>query len=194
MTERAQAVTQLEGVSDEALLAGMGAGHEESGIAFVRRFQGRLFGLALSMVSDRALAEDIAQEALVRAWRHASAYDSRRGTVRAWLQTITRNLAVDTLRMRRAEPVDPEVLMAKGPMSTTQGPEELATLADDSARVRRELIRLPVEQRRALVLAAFFGRTAEEISASESIPLGTAKTRIRAALTKLRAVLIEEPE
>ena len=64
--------TASPGASDEALLAGMAVGDERAGVAFVRRYQRRVYGLALSMVGDPTLAEDIAQEALLRAWRHAA--------------------------------------------------------------------------------------------------------------------------
>src|SRR5436305_7136882 len=96
-----------DGLSDESLLAGLGAGDRRAATAFVRRFERRVYGLALTVVGDPALAEDVAQEALTRAWRHAQAYDSRRGAVATWLLTITRNLAIDALRMRRSDPRSP---------------------------------------------------------------------------------------
>ncbi|HEX6476110.1 MAG TPA: sigma-70 family RNA polymerase sigma factor [Acidimicrobiales bacterium] len=181
-----------DALSDEALLAGLGTGESDTGAAFVRRFQRRVFGLALSIVSDTGLAEDIAQEALAKAWRHAQAYDSRRGSVATWLLTITRNLAIDALRLRRAQPTDPEALVALELPSPAGDPLDLATKQDDAGRIRAAVHRLPIDQRRALVLAAFHGRTAKEISASEDIPLGTAKTRIRSGLLKLRAMLVEQ--
>lgn len=178
--------------ADEALLAAMAAGDRDAATAFVRRFQRRVFGLALSMLNDAALAEEVAQEAFARAWRHAAVYDPRRATVATWLLSITRNLAIDVLRMRRTEPVDPSELV-RIPLATFEaGVEEHATAGDDAARVRAALGALPAEQRRALVLAAYGGRTAQEISVIEAIPLGTAKTRIRAALAKLRAALVDE--
>jgi RNA polymerase sigma factor (sigma-70 family) len=179
-------------LSDEALLAGLGVGEAETGAAFVRRYQRRVFGLALSIVSDPGLAEDIAQEALAKAWRHAQAYDPRRGSVASWLLTITRNLAIDALRLRRAQPTDPEALVALEVPSSAGDPVEIATSNDDAGRIRAAVRRLPMDQRRALVLAAFHGRTAKEISAAEDIPLGTAKTRIRSGLLKLRAMLVEQ--
>jgi RNA polymerase sigma-70 factor (ECF subfamily) len=181
-----------DALSDEALLAGLGTGEAETGAAFVRRFQRRVFGLALSIVSDPGLAEDIAQEALAKAWRHAQAYDSRRGSVATWLLTITRNLSIDALRLRRAQPTDPETLAALEVPSSAADPVEIATTKDDAGRIRAAVGRLPMDQRRALVLAAFYGRTANEISATEDIPLGTAKTRIRSGLLKLRAMLTEQ--
>lgn len=178
--------------ADDALLAAMAAGDRDAATAFVRRFQRRVFGLALSVLADPALAEEVAQEAFARAWRHAAVYDPRRATVATWLLTITRNLAIDALRMRRVEPVDPAELL-RIPLAAPGGSvEDHAAAGDDAARVRTALAALPAEQRRALVLAAYGGRTAKEISAIEAIPLGTAKTRIRAGLAKLRAALEDE--
>jgi RNA polymerase sigma-70 factor (ECF subfamily) len=181
-----------DALSDEALLAGLGTGEADTGAAFVRRFQRRVFGLALSIVNDPGLAEDVAQEALAKAWRHAQAYDSRRGSVATWLLTITRNLAIDALRLRRAQPTDPDALVALEVPSSAADPVEIAATKDDAGRIRTAVGRLPMDQRRALVLAAFHGRTAKEISESEDIPLGTAKTRIRSGLLKLRAMLVEQ--
>jgi len=181
--------THADELSDESLLAGLGVGDAEAGTAFVRRFQRRVYGLALGVISDPALAEDIAQEAFARAWRHAPAYDHRRGSVAAWLLTITRNLAIDTLRMRRAEPADPDVIVALQVPASGKGPDDAAAASDEAAKVRAAVERLPHDQRRALVLAAFYGRTAKEISVAEGIPLGTAKTRIRSGMLKLRAEL-----
>ncbi|MGD0441265.1 MAG: sigma-70 family RNA polymerase sigma factor [Acidimicrobiales bacterium] len=184
--------TRDQGLSDESLLAGMAQGDEQAGLAFVRRYQGRVFGLALGMVGDAALAEDIAQEALLRAWRHAPVYDSRRGAVSTWVLTIARNLTIDALRMRRAVPTDPDDLVNLGLASSEASPDDTAVSSDAARGLYRALAGMGAEQRRALVLAYFYGMTAAEISASEQIPLGTAKTRIRAGLTKLRDTMTGE--
>ncbi|MCU1379638.1 MAG: polymerase [Acidimicrobiales bacterium] len=180
-------------VADDALLAGLGAGDPDASAAFVRRFQGRVFGLAVTMVGDRAVADDVAQEAFVRAWRHAGAYDARRGSVTTWLLTITRNLAVDALRAMRSTPTDPDVLAAMLPPTGGSGPDGAAVAAEDAARVRAALAALPPEQRRAVVLARFSGLTAAEIGEREGVPLGTAKTRIRAGLLRLREAMAGDP-
>jgi len=181
------------GLSDEALLAGLTFGDAEASLAFVRRFESRVFGLALTIMRDPVLAEDIAQEAFVRAWKHGPSYDPRRGTVAAWMARITRNLAIDALRLRRVEVMDPDALAAVLPPSDTSV-EDAAVTSDTAAAVRRAMRSLPEEQSRALMLAAFYGRTAEEISRSESIPLGTAKTRIRLGLRRIRALLTTPAE
>ncbi|HET6794316.1 MAG TPA: sigma-70 family RNA polymerase sigma factor, partial [Acidimicrobiales bacterium] len=145
------------------------------------------------MLADPALAEDVAQEVFLRAWRHAGAYDPRRGAVRTWLMTITRNLAIDALRMRRSLPVDPQSVVLTA-VSSEPDPAEVAALGSDVERLHRAMADLPEPQRRALSLAVHKGLTMEEIGRVEAIPTGTAKTRIRAAMMKLRTVMVDEAE
>jgi RNA polymerase sigma factor (sigma-70 family) len=179
----------LWSISDESLLAAMGAGDAEAAAAFLRRFQSRVFGLALTVVRDRGTAEEVAQETFVRAWQHAAAYDPRRGRVSTWLLSIARNLAVDRIRTKRAQPIDPEVLMSMDLPSTEIDPEHAGINAHEAVRVHQALKTLPAEQRQALLLASFYGRTAREISELEGVPIGTIKTRIRTAMIKLRSEL-----
>jgi RNA polymerase sigma-70 factor (ECF subfamily) len=174
-------------LSDEGLLAGMALGEQAAAVTFVRRYQRRVFGLAYSMTGDTGVAEDVAQEAMLRAWRHAPVFDPRRGSVASWVLTITRNLAIDALRLRRAIPTDPDDFAAAALRSNEHDPEDAVRRGDVRELVRGGLEALPPEQRRAVVLSAVYGRTALEISESEGIPLGTAKTRIRTALIRLRA-------
>jgi RNA polymerase sigma-70 factor (ECF subfamily) len=178
-----------EPLSDEDLLAGMAVGDQSAAVSFVRRYQRRVFGLAYSMTNDATVAEDVAQEALLRVWRHAPVFDPRRGTVTSWVITITRNLTIDALRMRRAVPTDPDDFAASAMMSLEHNPEDAVRRNDVGQTVRAALATLPAEQRRAVVLAAIYGRTALEISEEERIPLGTAKTRIRTGLIRLRAAV-----
>lgn len=175
-----------EARTDEALLSAMALGSEEAGVAFVRRYQGRVFGLAFSILRERAVAEEVAQEALFRAWRHATVFDTRKGSASSWLLTITRNLAVDALRLRRPVAIDPEGLALLELASTDDLPDEMAEKAEDRRAVRSALAELPESQRRALYFAVFYGLTAREVAERECIPLGTAKTRIRNGLEKLR--------
>ena len=177
--------------SDEALLAGFATGDATATAVFVRRFQHRLYGLAVTIVADEGDAADVAQEAFVRAWRHAGAYDVRRGSVPTWLLTITRNLALDHLRARRARPVDPVEPVTIDLTSGAPGPADLAVRGDEVDRVAAALRGLPEGQRRALLLAALGGRTAREIGEIDDIPLGTAKTRIRSAVLRVRDTLAE---
>lgn len=176
-------------LSDESLLAGMVSGDREATTSFIRRYQSRVFGLALAILSDRNAAEEVAQEAFVRAWRHGGGFDPRRGQVSTWLLTITRNLAIDAARLRRQEPFDPATLTSLLEARNDEDFKEPLVSADESNRLRRALMNLPPEQRNAVVQAAFLGRTAREVSEIEGVPVGTVKTRIRTALQKLRSAL-----
>jgi DNA-directed RNA polymerase specialized sigma24 family protein len=137
----------------------------------VRRFQHRVFGLTLSVLRDRGAAEEAAQESFVRAWRHASAYDPRRGTVAAWLLTIARNASINMLPARRFDPIDPEAVLA---MEAEQPPERRA----EGRVLDRELLREPLAR-----------LPADQIGELDGVPLGTVKTRIRTAMLKLRSQL-----
>ncbi len=178
----------MPAASDDTLLASFALGDRDAAAAFIRRYQSRVYGLARSMVVDPDLAEDVAQEAFLRAWRNAPSYDSRRGSVHTWMLVITRSLAIDAMRLRRAQPVDPEMFAALDDrVSTARSPEAAAETNDEMRELREALATLPPEQRQALLLAGLCGRTAAEISEIESIPLGTAKTRIRTGLAKVRS-------
>jgi RNA polymerase sigma-70 factor (ECF subfamily) len=179
--------TPVSTVSDEALLAGLASGDRDAAAGFVRRFQSRVYGLAVTILGDPAAAEDVAQETFVRAWRHGSSYDARRGAVSTWLLTIARNLAIDRARLARSQPVDPDVLAAQleSPASASEADDPTSRVEHE--RLRQLLLDLPSDQRRALVLSTYFGRTAKEISELDGTPLGTVKTRIRDGLRRLRA-------
>jgi len=178
--------------SDEALLAGFGDGDPRAAAAFVRRFQARVLGLVITIVRDPVLAEDVAQVAFARAWRYAASYDARRGSVSTWLLTIARNESIDALRLRLrlAEPADPETVIAELDLSQARGEgEDSSPELDERERLREALFRLPLEQRQALVLSVYLGRTAQEISDLDRVALGTIKTRLRTGLMRLRAEL-----
>jgi RNA polymerase sigma-70 factor (ECF subfamily) len=181
-----------DGPSDEELLAGYGASEPEASAAFVARFERRVFGLAISMLREPRAAEDVAQEAMLRAWRHAGTFDARRGNVTTWLLTITRNLVIDAVRARRAVPVDPDTLLARTDAGSDWDPSEIVDTLADVDRLRVALEDLPEEQRRAVLLAGIWGLTGREIAEREEIPLGTAKTRIRTALLRLRDALVDD--
>jgi len=176
---------------DETLLAGLGDGDAELSLAFVRRFQRVVFGVAVTVLGDPTTAEDVAQQTFERAWRHAQVYDTRRGSVRAWLSTIAHNLAVDVLRARTSAPVDPQDLPALL-TAMTDTPERFAVAHDSAAGLRRALADLPGGQARAVAMAGIYGMTARQIAEAEGIPLGTAKTRIRDGMEKLRTAYLRE--
>jgi RNA polymerase sigma factor (sigma-70 family) len=176
-------------LSDDSLLAGMAMGDGAAAAAFVRRYQPRVYGLALTIVGSAAVAEEVAQEAFLRVWRSAAAYDARRGQVGTWVLTITRNLAVDALRLRgnREQPIAPQALVET--LLSREVRESRSPHVEDREQLRSALRALPPEQGRLVVLFAVYGLTAQETAEMEGIPLGTAKTRIRRGIAKLRHAL-----
>jgi RNA polymerase sigma factor (sigma-70 family) len=183
----------IDQLSDEALLAGFAASDPELATAFVRRFQAKVFGIAVHVVGDARTAEDVAQSAFERAWRHARTFDPRRGSVSGWLGVIARNLAIDTVRVRPLVAVDPVALLtvciADG--RTAPAPEPAAIDRESADELREALRSLAPEQARAVVLAGIAGFSASQVAEREGIPLGTAKTRIRTGLLRLRTRLQE---
>ncbi len=180
----------IQDLPDEVLLAGYGQGDPELAVAFVRRFQARVFGVALAIAGNPSVAEDVAQQAFVRAWRHAGAYDPRRASVGGWLGVITRNLALDAARVRPAAGLDPSGLLERlVDPAPAADPEGLLVAAEAAGTLREALRSLPREQATAVVLAGMVGLSASQIAEREGIPLGTAKTRVRTALRRLRAEL-----
>ncbi len=174
-------------LSDEALVAAMASGDAAAAAAFVRRFQARVYGLALSVVDDPGLAEKVAQDAFVHAWRNAPAYDPRSGGIVPWLFAITRNFAIDAVRPRRADVAEPQRLLRA---LTGDAPEARSPDGrDDAERLRRCLRSLPPEQSGPLVLSVYFGLTAADIAEREGVSPGTARTRMRRGLARLRRAL-----
>jgi RNA polymerase sigma factor (sigma-70 family) len=187
------ALSLADRAADVALVEALAHDDQGAAVAFVRRFQGPVFGLAYSITRDNGLAEDVSQEVFVRAWRAAGSYDRRKASVLTWLLTITRNAAIDSVRTRRPIAVEDELLdsLIVGTLSSSDV-EDVGLRRVESDLARDRLRALPPEQARAVVLAVVGGCTAAEVSSREQIPLGTAKTRIRNGLIKLRAALREE--
>jgi RNA polymerase sigma factor (sigma-70 family) len=176
--------TEVPPLSDESLLAGMAVGDQDAAAAFVRRYQARVVGLAMTVVGSRAVAEEVAQEAFVKAWRHASSYDVRRGRVTTWLLTITRNTAIDAVRYRRETPMDPDILT--NVLLAGNESSETADRWSTTEEIRDALAALPPNQSRPVVLMTFYGLTASEIAERDGLPVGTVKTRVRRGLGALR--------
>ncbi|WP_228374509.1 sigma-70 family RNA polymerase sigma factor [Demequina rhizosphaerae] len=153
---------------------------------------GTVHGLALRIVRDPQLAEDVAQEALVEVWRAAARYRPEHGSARAWVLTITHRRAVDRVRSEQSHA---DRLMNHGPRHAVgaadqvEKPEDVVDAMDAqwrAARVRKGLEALTPLQREALELTYYKGYTNRQLAESLGIPLGTAKARIRDAMIRLR--------
>jgi RNA polymerase sigma factor (sigma-70 family) len=178
-----------DAVPDEVMLVGFRGRDPERAEAFVHRFKGRVYGLALTMTGDPVWADDIAQDAFLRAWRGASSFDPARGSVSTWLLTITRNAALDALRRHRPESLSAHAETFLQMVAADSLPADAAALEDGKGAARAALGRIPLEQRRAVVLASVLRLTAPEIAEAEGVSVGTAKSRIRSGMLKLRTQL-----
>lgn len=146
-----------------------------------------VFSLAVRMLRDRALAEDVSQDVFVQVWRQAGNFDTSRGSPEAWIMMIARTRILDRLRSRASgtvlKPVGDNLPDAP---DAEDWPDDLAISREHAAGVRHALMELPADQRQAIEMAFFDGLTHVEISEKISVPLGTIKTRIRLGLLKIR--------
>jgi RNA polymerase sigma-70 factor (ECF subfamily) len=150
-----------------------------------------VYGLGIVMLGGDAAAQDLVQDTFVKLWRSAARYDPARGKLETWVLLVARSLAIDSLRRRVLESRVIERSAPTREASEDPGPDQLAETADMSERARHAMASLTDGQRAALELAYFAGKTSAEVAELEGIPLGTAKTRIRTALLKLREALEE---
>jgi RNA polymerase sigma factor (sigma-70 family) len=174
--------------SDNLLLKGFCAGDEEYAEKFVQHFQRRLSWIAFRIVGDSGSAEDVVQVAFERAWRSGARFDSERGTHEAWMNSITRNAAVDWVRMKRAIPVDPSEIYSSTSLGSCDLEDRDGTEEHGSA-IRGALASLSTNVARSVVLAGALEMTAAEVAHYEHVPLGTAKSRIRTGKQCLRREL-----
>lgn len=159
------------------------------------RYNRLIFSVAIAIVGDHAVAEEVTLDVFVQVWRRADTYRPEQATVRTWLVAITRHHAIDLLRMQKsraeASTVDwDEISASEGPAPHTL--EEGVQLSMQREHVRNKMAELPAEQREALVLAYFKGYTHSQIAQALRQPLGTIKTRIRLGMQKLKKLLEEE--
>lgn len=161
--------------------------------AFSKLYQatsGRVFGLALKVLRDRAAAEDVTCEVFTQLWLKAADFDPIKGSAIAWILTMARTRAIDRLRSsdriaRREEVLDTNWELPFGGPS----PEQKNIDDERAALVRRALASLPAEQREAVTVSFFGGLSHSETAEALGAPLGTVKTRIRAGLSALRREL-----
>lgn len=159
------------------------------------RYGDLVYSMALRVLRDAYLAEDISQEIFLRLWRRPEAYATQRGRFGTWLLAVTRNRAVDEVRSRgrrhrHETPSEEQQKERELPAENFPDPALAAQLEDERRTVRQALAALPAEQRQVIELAYYGGLTQQEISEMLGQPLGTVKTRIRLGMQKLKGVLL----
>jgi RNA polymerase sigma-70 factor (ECF subfamily) len=158
------------------------------------RYARSVYGLVYRILGDASAAEDVVQEVFLKLWRQPASYNPERGSLGSWLLGVGHNRAIDVLRRRRTHQEHP-LPEAGEPEIVPDGFVDLADVAsikEASEAVRRALTHIPPEQRRVIEMAFFEGKTHVEIAEQLEEPLGTAKTRIRLGMRKLRSILEAE--
>lgn len=146
-----------------------------------------LNGIIFRLVEDKALSEDILQEAFVKIWNNFSSYDNTKGRLFTWMMNLTRNLTIDTLRSKGYK----KQAKISGDEKSVDNLQDASSTIDkfDSMGLRKQLANLKPDQRIVIDLAYFNGLTQDEIAKEIGIPLGTVKTRMRTAILELRKLL-----
>ena len=184
-------------LDDEALPRLIASKNEPSLGELYERYGKLVFSLAFNTLGEATLAEEITQDVFLRVWERGDSYLPEQGKVIAWLARIARNRAIDVLRRQKVRPEGHSASWAEmesqEPAATTNLEEEVE-LAQQKKRIRQAISQLPEEQKQALALAYFKGRSHQEISAELGVPLGTIKTRIRLAMQKLSHLLGEDSQ
>ena len=162
---------------------GLLAGNDDAIRSLYARFSRPVYSMGMRLLGSREAAEELTQDVFVTAWRKAARFDATRGRLSTWLMTIAHNLAVD--RLRRDTGVSRPTLVLMDEVPDVPGLDEEDLLLERDAAVRA-LSSLSDAERTLLSRAYFRGLTAREIAEADGIPLGTVKTRLRAALIKVR--------
>jgi RNA polymerase sigma-70 factor, ECF subfamily len=163
-----------------AILRRVADGDREALGELYDRYSPVVNGTARRILRDSSEAEDVVQIVFLQAWRRAERYDAERGTVAAWLCTLARTRALDRLRTRQCRRESSQEVVPE----SSSSPSTVEHLA-----VHQALDILPRQERETLELAYYEGLTQVEIAARLGQPLGTVKTRVRAALKRLRSTL-----
>jgi RNA polymerase sigma-70 factor (ECF subfamily) len=173
---------------DKSLLRAI-AGRDKTALRVLyERHAGLLFSLALKILGNRSDAEDVLQETFLQIWNSAGSYDDKRGKPLSWLVLLARSRSIDRLRSRQSYGRATEAVQAVEPKALPS-PTQQAAASEAQTLVRRALSSLPPEQRMPVEMAYFGGLTQAEIAQRLGQPLGTVKTRMRAAMMRLREQL-----
>jgi RNA polymerase sigma-70 factor, ECF subfamily len=182
-------------LDDQGLIRGIVNSQEAALAAFYDRYGRLVFSLALRILEDVTLAEEVTQDIFLRIWNKADTYRAEQGKVLTWLGSMTRNRAIDMLRRQKVRPEGHRSDWAEDAFPILQEDprvEDGVILEQKREKVRQALDSLPGEQRQVLALAYYSGLSHQEIAAELGQPLGTVKTRLRLAMQKLRHTLKDD--
>ena len=183
----------LTGTADEQLVQRVASGDASALEQLYERYVRQCFGLALRMLGEPALCEEVVQEVFLKLWTQPTSYSSQKGKFASWLLSMVHHRCIDELRRRSRSEValdDPATgsFLTTEPDPDPQPPEQVWTREQQTA-VRSALAKIPQNQRQVLELAYFMGLSHSQIATKLGQPLGTVKTRIRLGMQSLRQLL-----
>jgi RNA polymerase sigma-70 factor (ECF subfamily) len=177
-----------EALEMNALLGRVAGSRDRAAFAALfAHFAPRVKAYLLRQGAGPAAAEDLAQEALLNLWRKAHLFDPTKASCATWLFTIARNLRIDAIRREKRPELDPEDFMPEAGPAADDG----LALAEDEVRLRIALKELPADQIQVVELSFFADKPHSQIAAELGIPLGTVKSRLRLAMSRLKRALGE---
>ncbi len=171
------------------LLARAGIGDRKAFAELYQHTQSKLFAVALRIVRERHLAEEVLQDSFVNIWNHASQYATAKSAPLTWMTAVVRNRGLDLLRRPHLEVQDEDDIFTQNLEDERAGPSEQLESARDQARIEKCMKGLDDEQRQTVSLAFFHGLSHSEVADHLRRPLGTVKTHIRRGLMKLKNCL-----
>ncbi len=176
--------------TEEELVASLKNGDQNALGFLYHNYSSALFGAITRIVESQENAEDVLQEAFVKIWKNISSYDKSKGKLYTWLINIARNTAIDSLRVKgykmknQIQSLDNSVRSINKQYSTTIHPDHIG--------LKTLVSKMKPEYKQLIDKLYFEGYTQEEVAKEFNIPLGTVKTRIRAAISQLREIFIEK--
>lgn len=174
---------------DAELMVAIGRGSHGAFSALYDRYAPAAFGMAQKICRDKAMAEDVVQEAFLSVWRRPGLYSEKRGSVLTYLLGAVHHKAVDAIRHEESVKRREEAVAGTEEDAAGDDVAEAAWLSLKRSKVHQALQELSPVQREALELAYLNGLTYNEVAERLKIPLGTAKTRMRDGMIRLRTVL-----
>lgn len=181
--------SKVEEPDESDLLGGLVTGDQQSLAALYDRYGNAALGLAFKVCGNRAIAEDIVQEAFLALWQKPDSYDATRGSAGSFLMGIVHHKAVDAVRREASVHRREENYAAEPQESSEDEVVEAAWVAMRKTKVLAALRQLSAVQREALELAYLQGLTYSDVATRLNIPLGTAKTRMRDGMIRMRTLL-----
>ncbi len=184
----------LSPIADEQLVEKVANGDASALEALYDRYVRQCFGLALRMVEEAALAEEVVQEVFTKFWIKPANYSAEKGKFASWLLSLVHHRCIDELRRKSRTTVSlehPDVgsLLDREP-SKEMDPADQAVLSEEQTVVREALREIAPNQRQVIEMAYFKGLSQSEIATRLGQPLGTVKTRTRQGLKQLRELLV----